>query len=342
MAPTVVVAMSGGVDSSVAAALLKQKGCEVIGGHIVCWDGCELKEERRDALRVAWQLDIPLLTFDLREAYRKTVFGAMIPAYAEGKTPNPDVVCNREIKFGLFWEKALELGADYVATGHYAKLGEEGPERSLWEGRDKAKDQSYFLWAVDRGRFRRVIFPLQNLTKPEVRDIARRLKLATAEKKDSQGLCFVGRVHFGDFLREHIPGQRGEVVNSSGKLLGGHDGVPFYTIGQRHGLGLSAKAPYYVAGKNAATNTLLVAAGADDPLLFKKEISLGHLNWLSDFRSGRCAARIRYRQPKVPVRVTTCGDKAQVIFEDPQRGVAPGQSAVFYAEERVLGGGVIL
>jgi len=342
MAPTVVVAMSGGVDSSVAAALLKQNGFEVIGAHIVCWDGCELKEERRDALRVALQLNVPLLTFDFRDAYRKAVFDQMIRAYAEGKTPNPDVRCNREIKFGLFWEKALELGANYVATGHYAKRVDHGGEPGLWEARDKAKDQSYFLWAVNQGRLRRVIFPLQSLTKPEVRQIARGLKLSTAAKKDSQGLCFVGPVHFDDFLREYIPCRQGVVVDSNGKILGAHDGVAFYTVGQRHGLGLGAQAPYYVAEKNVATNTLIVGVGPEDPILFKNEVSVGQLNWLSDFRSGRCETRIRYRQSKVPAQVTAGDDKARVIFESPQRGVAAGQSAVFYDAERVLGGGVIL
>jgi tRNA-specific 2-thiouridylase len=342
MTPTVVVAMSGGVDSSVAAAMLKQAGFEVIGAHIVCWDDCDLKEERRDALRVALQLDIQLLTFDFRDAYRKQVFDYMIREYTEGRTPNPDVMCNREIKFGLFWEKALELGANWVATGHYARLDNDGDERSLWEAYDKAKDQSYFLWAVHRDRLGRVLFPLQRLTKSEVRDIARELKLPTAEKKDSQGLCFVGQIDFGYFLRAHIPRRRGVVMDSGGKILGEHDGAHFYTVGQRHGLGIGAKVPYYVAAKNMAENTLTVGAGANDPILFKKQISVGHLNWLSDFRSGRCQARIRYRQPKVVAQVITNGNRAEVIFDIPQRGVATGQSAVFYDGERVLGGGVIL
>lgn len=334
--------MSGGVDSSVAAALLKQDGFDVIGAHIVCWDGCELKEERRDALRVALQLEIPLVTFDLRDQYRKQVFDYMIREYALGKTPNPDVMCNREIKFGSFWQKALEFGASYIATGHYAQLVDNGDQPSLSEAADKAKDQSYFLWAVERDRLRRVIFPLQRLAKPQVREIARRLQLPTAEKKDSQGLCFVGQVDFGYFLREYIPCQAGAVVDSAGKVVGKHDGLPFYTIGQRHGLGIGAKVPYYVAEKNLKTNTLIVGVGPDDPILFKKEISVGQLNWLADFRAGRCQTRIRYRQPKVLAQVDANADSAQVIFDVPQRGVAPGQSAVFYDHERVLGGGVIL
>jgi tRNA-uridine 2-sulfurtransferase len=342
VSPTVVVAMSGGVDSSVAAALLKQIGFEVIGAHIICWDDCGLKEERRDALRVALQLEIPFFTFDFRDEYREQVFDYMIREYAEGKTPNPDVLCNREIKFGLFLDKALELDANYIATGHYAKLAERGQEPGLWEADDKAKDQSYFLWDVNRDRLRRVIFPLQQVTKAQVREIARRLRLPTAEKKDSQGLCFIGPLDFGYFLREHLPCQEGAVVNSRGRVVGRHDGVPFYTIGQRHGLGIGAQAAYYVAEKNIATNTLIVGVGADDPILFKKEILVGCLNWLSNFRAGRCEARIRYRQPKILAQVTVHGDQARVIFDSPQRGVAPGQSAVFYDRERVLGGGVIL
>ncbi len=342
MAPTVVVAMSGGVDSSVAAALLKHNGYEVIGAHIVCWDDCDLKEERRDALRVALQLDIELLTFDFRDAYHKQVFDCMIREYAAGYTPNPDVTCNREIKFGLFREKALALGADYIATGHYAKLDNDGSEPRLWEASDKAKDQSYFLWAVNRDRLRRVLFPLERLTKSQVRNIARQFKLPTAEKKDSQGLCFVGQVDFGYFLRAHIPCRRGVIMDSGGKILGEHDGAFFYTVGQRRGLGISAKSPYYVAEKDIAANTLTVGVGPNDSILFKKQISVGHLNWLSDFRSGRCQARIRYRQPKIVAHVTTKGNRAEVIFDTPQRGVASGQSAVFYDGERVLGGGVIL
>jgi len=340
--PTVFVALSGGVDSSVAAALLKQTGFEVIGAHIVCWDGCGLKEEKRDALRVALHLGIPFLTFDFRDGYRKRVFEYMIREYAEGKTPNPDVMCNREIKFGLFLERALELGADYIATGHYARPARDGDQPGLQEAVDKAKDQTYFLWALDRSRLRHALFPAGEHTKSQVREIARAMKLPTAEKKDSQGLCFVGRLHFGYFLREHFSQREGAVVNSGGKAVGKHDGVTFYTIGQRHGLGIGGKVPYYVAEKNITTNTLLVGEGPDDPVLFKKEILVHHLNWLSDFRVGRCEVRIRYRQPKVEAVVVEEEDRVRVIFDNPQRGVAAGQSAVFYWKEKVLGGGIIL
>ncbi len=339
---SVLVAMSGGVDSSVAAALLKQAGLQVTGAHIVCWEGCDLKEEKRDALRVALQLDIPFLSFDFRDGYRERVFNYMLREYAEGKTPNPDVMCNREIKFGLFLEKAQELGIDYVATGHYARLDRSEATPVLSEAVDKGKDQSYFLWAIDSSHLSRALFPLGNYTKGEVREIAHALSLPTADKKDSQGLCFVGKVNFGYFLRDYLPRHEGLVVNSHGKVLGKHDGVAFYTIGQRHGLGIGGMSPYYVAARSIGTNTLIVGEGANDPVLFKNEIRVGNLNWLSEFRGGKCEVRIRYRQPKVAAQLEEEGTGVRVLFDTPQRGVAPGQSAVFYLQERVLGGGVIL
>jgi tRNA-specific 2-thiouridylase len=338
----VFVAMSGGVDSSVAAALLKQTGFDLAGAHLVCWDECEQMEERRDALRVALQLNIPFLTFDFREEYKRLVFETMIREYAEGRTPNPDVLCNREIKFGVFLERALESGADYVATGHYVRVrsGDYGLE--LLEGIDKKKDQSYFLGALSRRQLEHCLFPVGKYTKGQVREMARQLKLPTAEKKDSQGLCFVGKVKFGYFLRGLLPAREGVVATSNGKVIGKHDGVAFYTIGQRHGLGIGGGMPYYVAEKNSVTNTLVVGKGPNDPVLFKKEILVNQLNWISEFRRGHCEVRIRYRQPRVPAEVITETDRVRVLFHTPQRGVAPGQSAVFYDRERLLGGGIIL
>jgi tRNA-specific 2-thiouridylase len=341
-AASVLVAMSGGVDSSVAAALLKEAGLRVVGAHIICWEGCDLKEEKRDALRVASQLDVPFLSFDFRDGYRERVFEYMIREYADGKTPNPDVMCNREIKFGLLLDKAKELGIDFVATGHYARLDHSGDISILSEGVDKEKDQSYFLWAIEAARLRHCIFPLGNYTKGDVRETARRLNLPTADKKDSQGLCFVGKVNFGYFLRGYLPGRKGPVVNSRGDILARHDGVEFYTIGQRHGLGIGGLTPYYVAAKDLDTNTLIVGEGPNDPVLFKREIRVEQLNWLADFRAGDCAVRIRYRQPKVPALLEAEDSGLRVIFATPQRGVAPGQSAVFYTGERLLGGGIIV
>ncbi len=336
------VALSGGVDSSVAAALLKEDGFDVVGVHIICWDQCDLREERRDALRVALKLDIPFLTFDFREQYKRHVFDYMVREYAEGRTPNPDVMCNREIKFNAFLEKALSLGADYIATGHYTRLRSADHAQQLLEAADKKKDQSYFLWTLNNRQLKHSLFPLGEFIKPQVRAIARRMQLPTAEKKDSQGLCFVGKVNFGSFLRGLLPRHEGAVVTSQGVVVGQHDGVAFYTIGQRHGLGIGGGVPYYVAEKDAITNSLVVGEGPNDPILFKKCTMVGHLNWFDDFRDGRCEVRIRYRQPKFPALVRRENDCVQVLFDVPQFGVAPGQSAVFYRQERVLGGGIIL
>lgn len=336
------VAMSGGVDSSVAAALLKGAGFDVVGVHMICWDGCEQGEERRDALRVALQLDIPFLSFDFRKEYKRHVFDYMIREYAEGRTPNPDVICNREIKFGAFLKKALDLGADYIVTGHYVRLRSTDHQQQLLEGIDKKKDQSYFLWALNKEQLKHCFFPLGDYTKSQVREMARKMKLSTAEKKDSQGLCFVGKVNFGYFLRGLLPRREGEVVTSDGTVIGKHDGVAFYTIGQRRGLGIGGGVPYYVAEKDVMANRLLLGKGPDDSILFKKGISVGCLNWLADFREGRCQVRIRYRQPKVSATVTRENGHVRVFFDVPQRGVAPGQSAVFYDREKVLGGGIIL
>ncbi len=338
----VFVALSGGVDSSVAAALLKEAGFGIVGVHMICWDECEVVEERREALRVALQLDIPFLTFDFREQYKTQVFDYMVSEYAAGRTPNPDVMCNREIKFGVFLKKALSLGADYIATGHYARLRSADHEPQLLEGTDKEKDQSYFLWALNKEQLKHCFFPLGDYTKPQVREMARKMKLSTAEKKDSQGLCFVGKVNFGYFLRSFLPRQEGEVVTSNGRVIGKHDGIAFYTIGQRHGLGIGGGVPYYIAEKDLMTDTLVVGEGPDDPILYKKEILVDRLNWLADFHQGRCEVRIRYRQPKVPALVIKEKAGVQVHFHAPQRGVAPGQSAVFYNQEKVLGGGIIL
>jgi tRNA-specific 2-thiouridylase len=338
---SVLVAMSGGVDSSVAAALLKEAGFNVIGAHLICWDGCDLKQEKHDALRVAAALNIPFLSFDFRADYRARVFDPMIRDYAAGQTPNPDVLCNREIKFGLLLEKARDLGVEYIATGHYARLGRRQFRPVLSEASDKSKDQSYFLWAVENAHLNRCVFPLGDYSKAQVREMARQRGLPTAEKKDSQGLCFVGNVNFGYFLRDHLPGRQGIIVNARGEVLGKHDGVAFYTIGQRHGLGIGGGAPYYVADKNVETNTLFVGKGAEDPALFKAEVSVHQLNWHSEFRAGNCAVRIRYRQPKVAAVLESRPGGLGLRFAAPQRGVAAGQSAVFYDGERILGGGVI-
>ncbi|MBI2610008.1 tRNA 2-thiouridine(34) synthase MnmA [Candidatus Giovannonibacteria bacterium] len=334
----VFVAMSGGVDSSVAALMLKRKGYDVTGAHMICWEGCENNQDKQDAMRVAAKLEIPFIVFDFRKEYRHKVYDYMINEYAAGRTPNPDVVCNSEIKFGIFLKRVLEMGADYIATGHYVR----GVGDKLRIAKDLNKDQSYFLWKLTPEQISRSLFPIGEYFKREVRQIAKDAGLITAEKKDSQGLCFVGKLDFQEFLREVLPKREGAVVNSKGEVLGQHDGAQFFTLGQRHGLKLGGNLrPLYVAEKNLETNTILAAEGSDDPVLYKKEIEVGDLNLVSDLPE-KVLVRIRYRQPLQKAHVHKLSTKIYKLFFDlPERGVASGQSAVFYEGENLLGGGII-
>lgn len=349
----VFVAMSGGVDSSVAALLLRDAGYDVTGVFMRCWSGspssslgidsssklgasCSWERDAADARRVAAHLGIPFYVFDFEEEYKKRVVEYMVEGYRKGITPNPDVMCNREIKFGLFLEKALALGADFIATGHYVRR----QAATLYIARDGNKDQSYFLWTLTQGQLKRCLFPIGDYLKSEVREIARRAGLPTAEKKDSQGICFLGKVTLADFLKNYIAGEKGEVLTTDGVKVGSHEGAEFYTIGQRHvGVGGLTK-PHYVAEKDVKANTVIVAEGADNPALYRKAIGLTSLNFISpDFREGKVLARVRYRQPLSSAKLT--GNK--LVFDSPQKFVAPGQSAVFYSVEGgLLGGGVIM
>ena len=351
----VFVAMSGGVDSSVAAALLKKDGYNVTGVHMLCWEGCENNEDRRDAMTVAAKLGIPFLVWNFKKEYREAVFNYMVREYAAGRTPNPDVMCNKEIKFGVFLKKALEAGADFIATGHYARLRREQPATSnqllagswkLGAARDSAKDQSYFLWTLTQAQLKHCLFPIGDYLKSEVRKIALEAGLPTAEKKESQGLCFVGKVDFQDFLRGILPLVPGEVFSSDGRAIGTHDGAHFYTIGQRHGFALGGQPePVYIAEKNAATNTLVMAQGQDDPILYRKELVAENLNWIGGITQIFLLARIRYRQPLqrcVAENNSSLGVELKVIFDAPQRAITPGQSIVFYSDSgEMLGGGII-
>lgn len=356
---TVFVGLSGGVDSSVAAYILKEEGYEVVGVHLRCWNvkGCDVREAD-DARRVAEKLGAPFYVFDMEDEYRAKVVEYMIRGYRDGITPNPDVACNKEIKFGLFMDKAIKMGADYVATGHYVKLVSSDGRQTLFEAEDKNKDQSYFLWTLTQVQLRRCLFPLGAYTKPGVRAIARKVGLPTADKKDSQGICFIGKVTIADFLSAYIPEEKGIVLDVEGHRVGEHRGSQFYTIGQRH-LGINLKLPHransghkdtkpvYVVDKNVGTNTLVVAEGEDNPALYRKLINLSDINLIgldSGFDNRQILARVRYRQPLSAARLTFRhgSNKATLNFDKPQKFVAPGQSVVFYSYNReMLGGGVI-
>jgi tRNA-uridine 2-sulfurtransferase len=302
---TVFLGLSGGVDSSVAAFLLKKQGYDVVGVFMRCYnlDGCS-ERDSEDARRVAEHLEIPFYVWDFEEEYKKKVVEYMVDGYRSGITPNPDVMCNKEIKFGLFLEKALDAGADFVATGHYVKMGvrgKQGAERAkkyyLSIAKDKNKDQSYFLWTLTQEQLRRCLFPIGDYLKPEVRAIAREAGLPTAEKKDSQGICFLGQVSIADFLKQYILEKPGALVTVDGLKIGEHSGAEFYTIGQRHGVGArgerqvarqnkkSDTLPLYVAGKDLKTNTVVVAEGSDNPALYRKEVKLTNVNFINQVYS---------------------------------------------------------
>ncbi len=348
----VFVAMSGGVDSSVAAALLKEEGHNVTGVYMLCWDGCGNNQEKQDAMRVAAQLGIPFLVWDFRKEYKDAVFKYMVGEYKTGRTPNPDVMCNREIKFGVFLKKALEAGADYIATGHYVKAEQRDKANvALLTAKDTRKDQSYFLWTLTQEQLKYCLFPIGNYLKSEVRELAKRFGLSTAAKKDSQGLCFVGNIDFGQFLRSVMPPRVGMVRTKEGAIIGKHDGVQYYTVGQRHGLNIGGfPEPLYIAQKDVRANVLVVAKGEHDEALFRRELVAENFNWIGSTPHEfplRCQARIRYRQPLQSCEVFEdgsprfAGEAGRVVFDSPQRAVAPGQSIVFYSGEKMLGGAVI-
>ncbi len=354
----VFVGLSGGVDSSVSAALLKDQGFDVTGVFIKVWHPdflpCNWKEERRDAMRVCARLDIPFLTFDFEQEYKKEVVDYMIDEYKRGRTPNPDVMCNKEVKFGLFLKKALEMGADFVATGHYAQRGEvksKGQEvtYTLHESADKNKDQSYFLWTLNQKQLKYVLFPVGHLEKPQVRKLAEKYGLDTATKKDSQGLCFIGKVNMKDFLGNFIEGQKGDVLDHAGKIIGFHDGAVFYTMGQRHGFTITKKSPndkpLYVISKDIKKNTITVSNKVDEKeyVFTARGLTLGQVNWVSEAPEvgKKYLARIRYRQEAQTCEFTKIGKITELVFDEVQNAVSLEQSVVVYDNEECLGGGVI-
>ena len=353
----VLVGMSGGVDSSVAALLLQKQGYEVIGGFMKNWSDqdcdkdedeiskCTWRTERRDAMRVCAILGIELHTFDFEEQYRQEVYGYMLSEYEAGRTPNPDVLCNKYMKFGHFLKKAKELGCDFVATGHYARVKHNKHMSRLFAGKDKEKAQSYFLARLNQDELKYCLFPVGDLKKAKVRTIARKFDLPVADKKDSQGICFVGQVALTDFLGKRLKSQVGKIVDISGKVLGEHLGHQFFTIGQRHGLNLGGKDPYFVVERRAGTNEVVVAHDGDLSL-FRSEIEVTDIieTWpksLHIMRGLKMKARIRYRQPLQGCRFEIVENGLKVRFKEPQRAVAPGQFIVFYNKNKVLGSGVI-
>ncbi|WP_405233189.1 tRNA 2-thiouridine(34) synthase MnmA [Lentisalinibacter salinarum] len=354
----VVVGLSGGVDSSVAALLLLQHGYEVHALHMTNWEEdeegyCSAAEELQDARRVCEHLGVPLHHVNFAPEYRERVFEDFLADYRAGYTPNPDVLCNREIKFGVFREYARRLGAELIATGHYARV-EHGEPPRLRKGTDPGKDQSYFLHQVATEALAETLFPLGALAKAEVRRLARDHGLPTHDKRDSTGICFIGERPFREFLSRYVAAEPGPIVDEGGREIGRHQGLPYYTPGQRQGLGIGGRrqagdAPWYVAARDFAANTLVAVQGSDHPLLYSESLSAGSVHWIggppaevADGGTLTCSAKVRYRQADQACRVRRdTGDELEVRFDAPQRAVAPGQFVVFYRGEVCLGGGRI-
>ncbi|KPH77080.1 MULTISPECIES: tRNA 2-thiouridine(34) synthase MnmA [Bacillaceae] len=348
----VVVGMSGGVDSSVAALLLKEQGYDVVGIFMKNWDDtdefgvCTATEDFDDVVRVCNQLDIPYYSVNFEKEYWDKVFTYFLDEYKAGRTPNPDVMCNKEIKFKAFLDHALSLGADYLATGHYARVREVDGKIQLLRGVDDNKDQTYFLNQLSDDVLRKVMFPLGEIPKPKVREIAKEAGLVTATKKDSTGICFIGERNFKQFLSEYLPAQPGEMRTLDGEVKGRHDGLMYYTIGQRQGLGIGgAGDPWFVVGKNLKENVLYVEQGYSNDKLYSEALIATNLNWINPDdieKSFTCTAKFRYRQKDSGVTVTLLEDgKVKVDFHESQRAITPGQAVVFYDGDVCLGGGTI-
>ncbi len=342
--------MSGGVDSSVSAALLLKQGFDVTGVFIKVWQPewfeCTWREDRLDAMRVCVHLGIPFMTLDLEKEYKKEVVDNMISEYRAGKTPNPDIMCNRHVKFGGFFKWAIEQGADFVATGHYAQT----KDGKLMAGKDDGKDQSYFLWTLTKEELSKTIFPVGGMEKSETRSLAKKFGLPVAEKKDSQGLCFIGKVSIKEFLSHYIESKKGNVLDEKGNKIGEHDGALFYTLGERHGFTVWAKTadekPYYIVGRDIISNTLTVShkSTSGDLEIEKKEYSLSSVNWINEQPvSGKTyKARIRHLGVLLECNIEPVGKgEAEIGFKQPII-VASGQSIVVYDGEVCLGGGIVV
>ncbi|MEG0284796.1 MAG: tRNA 2-thiouridine(34) synthase MnmA [Vagococcus sp.] len=354
----VVVGMSGGVDSSVTALLLKEQGYDVVGVFMKNWDDtddngvCTATEDYKDVAKVANQIGVPYYSVNFEKEYWDRVFEYFLAEYRLGRTPNPDVMCNKEIKFKAFLDYAMQLGADYVATGHYAqvKRDEDGTVHML-RGVDNNKDQTYFLSQLSQEQLSKTMFPLGHMEKSEVREIAKKAKLATAQKKDSTGVCFIGEKNFKEFLGKYLPAQPGKMVTLDGQIKGDHAGLMYYTIGQRQGLGIGGgqgdnSEPWFVVGKELETNTLLVGQGFHHEHLYATSLEASEVHFTVDTpmpKEFKCTAKFRYRQQDTGVTVILNDDQttATVIFDEPVRAITPGQAVVFYDGDECLGGGLI-
>ena len=350
----IIVGLSGGVDSSVTAHLLKQQGLEVTAVFMKNWEDndsayCTAAKDFNDAQAVCRKLKIPLIPVNFAEEYWERVFDYFLTEYLAGRTPNPDILCNQEIKFKAFLDYALAQGAEKIATGHYANITEHGGQYLLQKGEDPNKDQSYFLHRLNQYQLAHSLFPIGGYHKPDIRAIATELGLKTATKKDSTGICFIGERKFKDFLQQYLPAQPGEMRTPEGTVIGQHDGLMYYTIGQRQGLGIGgtktgSEEPWYVADKDLDNNVLIVVQG-DHPLLYKALLNAEQMHWISGQpRTGtfRCSAKTRYRQSDQLCHVTCLDDThIEVLFDTPQRAITPGQSVVLYDETICLGGGII-
>ncbi|MFT8388599.1 MAG: tRNA 2-thiouridine(34) synthase MnmA [Lentilactobacillus hilgardii] len=353
----VVVGMSGGVDSSVVAYLLKQQGYDVIGVFMKNWDDtdengvCTATEDYKDVAKVANKIGIPYYSVNFEKEYWDRVFTYFLDEYKKGRTPDPDVICNKEIKFKAFLDYALELGADYIATGHYAQLTrDEDGHNHLLRASDGNKDQTYFLSQLSANQLDRVMFPIGNLVKPEVREIARKAGLATADKKDSVGICFIGEKNFKQFLGHYLPATPVKMMTVDGEVKGQHDGLMYYTIGQRRGLGIGGDGvdnqPWFVVGKDLKKNILYVGKGYHNELLYADYLEASDIHWVNNLDRGQdfhCTAKFRYRQKDtgVTVHLSDDGQKVRVDFDAPVRAITPGQAVVFYDGEECLGSAII-
>jgi len=354
-APSVIVGMSGGVDSSVAALLMQQQGYQVSGVFMKNWEGddtaqhCAAETDLADAQQVCDQLQIELHGVNFADQYWDRVFAYFLQEYRSGRTPNPDILCNREIKFKAFLDYARSLGADYIVTGHYARIGREGETYTLLRGRDNNKDQSYFLYTLGQQQLAHSLFPVGELEKSQVRQMAQQQQLATYNKKDSTGICFIGERDFRDFLQRYLPAQPGEIQTVEGRVIGQHQGLMFYTLGQRQGLGIGGikgyeGATWYVANKEMENNILRVVEHHQHPLLYREQLLANELHWVSGQSPPlpfKCSAKTRYRQDDADCTLEHHEQGLQVRFTQPQLAVTPGQSVVFYQDDICLGGGII-